>query len=206
MRFTNVAVAAVLAISVAAGAASVATGQRADVATPTPAAAQALPTDYTTQMMQQMRQMMPTMATMHSGIMGLQDGRTVTQGVGIPLEDEMMIDHVEGRIAFLRAELKITKAQEAAWTNFAAAILANAKRLDALRNSVNAAVPGVPSTIQQLERQERWIEARLDGIRAIKTTLAPVYAAMSDEQKQRADELLPVHLGLIPMGVLAMMR
>ena len=46
------------------------------------------------------------------------------------------IDHVEGRIAFLRAELKITDAQAAGWNNFADALRANAKKLGAMRSSM----------------------------------------------------------------------
>src|SRR5262245_38756859 len=37
-----------------------------------------------------------------------------------------IIDRVEGRIAFLRAELKITEAQASAWDAFAAALRTNA--------------------------------------------------------------------------------
>src|SRR6516165_8683561 len=39
------------------------------------------------------------------------------------------IDHIEGRIAFLRAELNITEAQASAWNAFADAMRTNAKKL-----------------------------------------------------------------------------
>ena len=39
-----------------------------------------------------------------------------------------MIDRIEGRIAFLRAELKIAEAQSQAWTAFADALRANARK------------------------------------------------------------------------------
>ena len=52
MRLTNFAVAAVLTTTLAAGVASVAAGQRADGATPTPVSAQTLPADNMMQMMQ----------------------------------------------------------------------------------------------------------------------------------------------------------
>ena len=48
------------------------------------------------------------------------------------------IDHVEGRIAFLRAELKITDAQAPAWNGFAEALRANAKALGELRTSMTS--------------------------------------------------------------------
>jgi hypothetical protein len=43
------------------------------------------------------------------------------------------IDDIEGRIAFLRAELKITDAQMSAWNTFADALRANAKKLGEVR-------------------------------------------------------------------------
>lgn len=46
------------------------------------------------------------------------------------------IDYSEGRIAFLRAELKITDAQAPAWNAFADASGANAKALGELRGSM----------------------------------------------------------------------
>ncbi|HEY5608518.1 MAG TPA: Spy/CpxP family protein refolding chaperone [Alphaproteobacteria bacterium] len=156
-------------------------------------------------MMHQM--MMPASATASGATVQPRAGRGMAGPmIGMSVEDDMMIERVEGRIAFLHAELKIGAAQEQRWQGFATALRANAQKLDKLRSTVNAAVPGLPSTLQQLERQERWIAARLDGVRALKTTLEPLYAAMSDDQKQRADELLPLHLGLIPVNALAMTR
>lgn len=189
MNIVKTASAATLALILAAGLASAADEHSADSG-----------------MMQMMQHMMRQSAAMPGGMTGNNNGGHGAIGPGMSMQDEMMIDHVEGRIAFLRAELKITPAQAQVWDQFALALRANANRLDELRTSVTAAVPGLPSTLQQLERQERWIAARLDGVRAIKTTLEPVYAAMSDPQKQRADELLPVHLGLISIGPMAMMR
>jgi hypothetical protein len=46
------------------------------------------------------------------------------------------IDHVEGRIAFLRIELKITDAQANAWNAFAGALRTNAKKLGEVRASM----------------------------------------------------------------------
>jgi LTXXQ motif family protein len=48
----------------------------------------------------------------------------------------MMGEHVEGRIAFLRAELKITDAQVPQWNTFADALRANAKRMGEMRNTM----------------------------------------------------------------------
>src|SRR5215472_16748746 len=47
---------------------------------------------------------------------------------GMPMM-AMMAGHVEGRLAFLKTELKITDAQLPLWNNFAEAVRANAKAM-----------------------------------------------------------------------------
>jgi len=127
-----------------------------------------------------------------------------------------MIDHVEGRIAYLRAELKITDAQAGAWDAFAAALRVNAKTLAAAREpmmgqmkmgqvGMSAGQPQAPmmpaqTLAQRLDAQERWQTARLEGTRAIKTTFTKLDDVLSPDQKKAADELLPPNLGMaMPM-------
>jgi hypothetical protein len=70
---------------------------------------------------------MPMMNTM-SGMPMMHMGMMMGPGSGMST-----IDHIEGRIAFLRAELKITDAQMSAWNAFADALRANAKKLGEVR-------------------------------------------------------------------------
>jgi hypothetical protein len=115
------------------------------------------------------------------------------------------IDRVEGRISFLRTELKITNAQEKAWNAFADALRANAKRLGDVRSSMTpSASTGQPQTAtlaDRLELQERWLTARLEGTRAIKTGFVSLVSVLSDEQRRTANELLAPHMGM--MGMMA---
>jgi hypothetical protein len=127
-----------------------------------------------------------------------------------------MIDHIEGRIAFLRAELKITDAQAGAWDAFAAALRTNAKALAAVREpmmgqmkmgqaGMGAGQPQTPmmsaqTLTQRLDAQEHWQAARLEGTRAIKTAFVKLNEVLSPEQKKAADELLPSNMGMgMPM-------
>jgi hypothetical protein len=107
------------------------------------------------------------------------------------------IDRVEGRIAFLRAELKITEAQATAWNAFADTLRANAKTLGELRSSMMSEQRGTQSLTDRLATQEKWLAARLDGTRAMKTALAGLIGTFSDEQKKSADELLAPHMGMM---------
>ena len=108
------------------------------------------------------------------------------------------IDRVEGRIAFLRTELKITDAQSAAWNAFADALRANAKSLGEVRASMMPQA-GAPqqSLIDRVALQEKWLAARLEGTRAIKSALTNLVGTLSDEQKKTADELLAPHMGMM---------
>jgi hypothetical protein len=117
------------------------------------------------------------------------------------------IDRVEGRVAFLRAELKITDAQTAVWNTFADALRANAKKLGDMRASMmspsGAGQPQAPTITERVESQERWLQARLEGVRTMKTALSKLYESLSDDQKKSANELLAPHMG---MGMMTMMR
>ena len=107
------------------------------------------------------------------------------------------IDRVEGRIAFLRAELKVTDAQNGAWNAFADALRANAKSLSEVRASMMAGAQ--QNLVDRLALQEKWLTARLEGTRAIKAALQNLVGTLSDDQKETADELLAPHMGMMAM-------
>src|SRR6516165_7879063 len=69
------------------------------------------------------------------------------------------IDRIEGRIAFLRAELNITEAQASAWNAFADAMRTNAKKLAEVRASMMARLDAgqqqAPTMAERLDQQER---------------------------------------------------
>jgi len=114
-------------------------------------------------------------------------------------------DYIEGRIAFLHAELRITDSQMAAWTEFANVLRANAKRIaeaDGAKGQQAAA-----TTADRLEEQERRLTARLEGVRALKTAYGKLYAVLDDKQKKTADELMAMPMTMpmkmpmtMPMG------
>lgn len=116
-----------------------------------------------------------------------------------------MIDHIEGRIAFLRTELKIMDAQANAWNAFADALRANAKKLGEVRafmmSHMGAGQQQAPMLADRLNLQEQWLAARLEGTRAIKSAFTNLYGVLSDEQKKTANDLLGPQMGL---GMMAM--
>jgi LTXXQ motif family protein len=118
----------------------------------------------------------------------------------------MAIDRIEGRIAFLRAELNITEAQASAWNAFADAMRTNAKKLREVRASMmpqpDAGQQQALTMADHLDQQERWLVARLEGTRALKSAVTNLYGTLSEDQKKTANELLAPQMG---MGIMAMM-
>ena len=110
--------------------------------------------------------------------------------MGCGMNPAMMDSHVEGRIAFLHAELKITPAQAAPWTAYADALRASAKSMADMRTTMTTMMSAA-ALPERLEATETMLSDRLDALRKIKTAALPLYEALSDEQKALADQLMP---------------
>jgi hypothetical protein len=151
-------------------------------------------------MMNDMKNMMSSMSTMHS--MGMMQMMGM---MGRGMDGMATIDRIEGRIAFLRAELKITDAQADAWNGFADALRTNARKLTEVRAT---AMPkpgdGQPASAlsARLDQQEQWLAARLDGTRTMKSTFAKLNEALSEDQKKTANDLLAPHMGMEAMAMM----
>jgi len=112
-----------------------------------------------------------------------------------PMAQMMAPEHIEGRIAFLRTELRITEAQQPLWDAFADALRANARAMaDMMTQMQGSMMPSQTATpdtlLQRIDLHERLLAARLEGLRRMKAALQPLYAALDDTQKRTADELL----------------
>ena len=152
-------------------------------------------------MMGRMRDMMGDMPMMNMMAMMRMMRMMEMMGPGMTA-----IDRIEGRIAFLRAELNITEAQASAWNAFADAMRTNAKKLAEVRASMMARLDAgqqqAPTMAERLDQQERSLLARLEGTRALKSAVTNLYGTLSEDQKKIANELLAPQMG---MGMMAMM-
>jgi hypothetical protein len=113
-----------------------------------------------------------------------------------------MASHVEGRIAFLKAELKITDAQQPLWNPVADAIRANAKSMADMPHGMAMMSGGSCTLPEKLVAREKALSAHLDGIRTLRTAFDPLYAALSTDQKKTADNLMIGPMGIMGMGMM----
>ena len=109
-----------------------------------------------------------------------------------------MASHIDGRLAFIKAELKITPDQESLWNGYAAAardnanaMLAHCTAMMSQRGSSKLALP------DRLDQHEQFMAAQLDALRSMNKALKPLYAALSDNQKQAADQLFWGPMGMM---------
>lgn len=131
-----------------------------------------------------MAQMMTMMQMMQSVMMPMAMG---------PRGGRDPFQHIEGQIAFYKAELKITDAQAPQWNAFADALRGNAAKL---RQAVLQArdTQGTGSAPDQMERRIAMLTVLRDAMQAMLAAAKPLYAALSDEQKKVADDLMAEHM------------
>ena len=101
---------------------------------------------------------------------------------------------VDGRIAFLKAELKITPAQETQWQQVATAMQQNATALDQVIGN-GRQQSGSMDAIQRLSLREQFAKVRADNDTRLLTAFKPLYASLSPEQQQMANTLVGAHHG-----------
>jgi hypothetical protein len=129
---------------------------------------------------------------MPGGMMGDSAGTGVVGG----LMSMMGAQYVEGQIAFLKTELKITDVQMPQWNAFADALRANARRMSEVGNTMMQGGTAGQSAPDRLNRMESMMTATIEAMKATKAALAPLYAVLTDEQKKTADQLIRGPMGM----------
>ena len=102
---------------------------------------------------------------------------------------------IDGRIAFLRAELQITEEQEELFDAYAEAIKSAAEGMRPMHRRMWSG--DYPETLpERLQLRIDEMSARLAAMEAVKEAAGPLYDALSDEQKEVADTIMG------PMGMM----
>jgi hypothetical protein len=121
------------------------------------------------------------------------------------LDPAELLDRIEGRLAFVKAELKVTQEQEAAWTEFAnvmrKAAAERAGSMSAMMNDMKSGAYLKRTLPERLADQESRMRDRLDQTKTVRAAVEKFYATLSDEQKKAADEIVMPMMGMGGRGM-----
>ncbi len=125
----------------------------------------------------------------HGSAGGMSGG--MSGGMGGMMKNMMcgFADHLEGRIAYLKAELKLTDAQTGAWNAFADAWRAAAQKATAKCAATDERMDhSKPAVLHKLGMMESHMTDHLDIVRAQKAAIEPLFTALSEEQRKIASD------------------
>ena len=101
--------------------------------------------------------------------------------------------HIDGRIAYLKAELKITSAQEPQFERVAQAMRESAAATDQAMQKMRADRDQPKNAVERLEARQQFAALRAQQSQRFLDAFKPLYASLSDDQKKAADDLLARH-------------
>lgn len=99
-----------------------------------------------------------------------------------------------GRLAYLKAELKITDAQEEAWKGYAEAVKDRVSVMQGMHQGMMTAMKS-GSAVERMDARIQGMEAMVDAMKSVKPATEKLYAVLTDEQKKTADQLIGIGCG-----------
>ena len=111
-------------------------------------------------------------------------------GMGMPFE------HVEGRIAYLKAELKITDAQAAPWNAFADTMRVDAIAMKAMHEGMGKA-PMPTTTPDRMTARRKMMSEHMAMMDRSEASMKALYATLSTEQRTTFDQLMSGPMGMM---------
>lgn len=139
------------------------------------------------------------------------------QGQGMmncPMMGMMGQPRTEGRVAFLKAELKITDAQESSWTAYADTLRnlhqGMASQMQEMMGTgmMGHGMMGQGMMMQGAERNPapkalnsriQMMETMLEHLKTLQSATSALYETLDEDQKATADDLLGMPCGMGPM-------
>lgn len=105
---------------------------------------------------------------------------------------------IDGQLAFLRTELKLTDVQGKQWDDFAKAIHSNADRMASVHEEMwNTGMWSTLPAPDRMEKMQQMMSQHLEASKDIIGASKPLYASLSDEQKETFDTLVPACMGMM---------
>ena len=133
-------------------------------------------------------------------------GRGPMMGYG----EDAMLDRIDGRLAFLKTELKITEAQSEAWNEMATTIRMTSeihnKMMREMMKEMHDGEFFKKPLPDRLVLHETHMEARLEQIKAVREAVDKLYVVLDDTQKKAADEIMLPTMGMGMGGMMGVGR
>lgn len=102
--------------------------------------------------------------------------------------------HLEARLAFARSELAVNDAQDAAWQAYATILRSQVRPIPAQMGEMQRVVARPADFAAMFDARITLLEGRLASLKAVREAAVELYGELNDEQKQKADTLLPMSL------------
>ncbi len=101
-------------------------------------------------------------------------------------------DHIDGQLAYIKAELKLTPAQEAQWNVFASVFRDDKERQaqacrraqEQNRQMMAASLP------DSLRLKAQHLSDQIESLRRLEAAVQPFYESLTRDQKKVADEIM----------------
>jgi hypothetical protein len=111
-----------------------------------------------------------------------------------------LLDRIDGRLAFIKTELKITQAQEAAWNDLATVVrdtseTHNKLMIETHKEMRDGSFFDKPLP-ERLQIQQSHMEARLEQIKSVREAVDKLYGLLDDNQKKAADDIVLPMMGM----------
>ena len=111
-----------------------------------------------------------------------------------------MFERVDGRLAFMKTELKITEKQSTAWDKLAETIRTTSEaHRDMMRSRMEERRSGdffKKPLPERLAYQQTHLEARLEQVKSVSEAVDQLYAVLDTSQKKAADEIVLPMMGM----------
>jgi hypothetical protein len=121
--------------------------------------------------------------------------RGMKQGMG---HGAMMhsVPMMEGRLAYIKADLEITDAQTPAWDAYAGAVRAQHATMETMHADMMKAKES-GGVLERMDARIKTMESKVASLKALKPVTEALYTQLTDEQKKKADQLLGGRCGMM---------
>ena len=96
---------------------------------------------------------------------------------------------MEGRLAYMKAELGITAEQTAAWDDYAKAAKARVASMQETHTEMMKVMHS-GSALERLDARTKAMENMVEGLKAVRPSIQALYNVLSADQRKKADSLL----------------